>query len=69
MCYRPEQLMQREECGNLENNRLRMNEMLSLRTASLIPGLNPSSFGATFDVSDAKSTYLSNDTYTILPVM
>lgn len=69
MCYRPEQLMQREECGNLENNRLRMNEMLSLRTASLIPGLNPSSFGATFDVSDAKSTYLSNDTYTILPVV
>lgn len=68
MCYRPEQLMQREEQGNLEKNRLRMKEMLSLPTAPLIPGLNPSSFGTTFDVSDAKSTYLWNDTCSILPV-
>lgn len=58
MCCRPEQLMQREEHNNLENNRLRINEMFSLRTASLIPGLKRSSFGATFDASDVKSTYL-----------
>lgn len=39
MCYRPEQLIQREEYGNLETNRLRINEMLLLRMASLIPGV------------------------------